>query len=136
MGEVAMKILIVEDESSSRFLLNSFLSEHGECVLAEDGERAIELFAESVHSKKYYTLVILDIKLPVMNGMEVLKTIRQIEQENGIVLSDGCKVIMCTALSDHESVLGAFREQCEIYLVKPIEKAKLIESMRKLKLID
>ena len=131
-----MKILIVEDEVSSRFLLKSFLSEYGECSLAEDGGKAAELFATAVHAKEYYTLVILDVKLPVMDGMDVLKTIRKIEQESGIAPADGCKVIMCTALSDSGSVLRAFREQCEIYLTKPIEKQKLIDSMRKLKLIE
>jgi len=131
-----MKILIVEDEVSSRFLLKSFLSEYGECTLTENGEQAIEAFVQALNAHEYYDLVLLDIKLPQMSGMDVLKLIRKSESEKGIGFAEGCKVIMSTALSDNETVLGAFREQCEIYLVKPIEKSKLIESMRKLKLIE
>jgi len=131
-----MKILIVEDEVSSGHLLKSFLSEYGECDLAKDGEKAVEVFAQAVASKNPYALVVLDVKLPGISGMEVLKTIRRTEEENGITIADGSKIIMCTALSDNKSVLEAFREQCEIYLVKPIEKAKLVESMRKLSLIQ
>jgi two-component system chemotaxis response regulator CheY len=134
--EDVMNILIVEDEASSRLLLKSFLSEYGDISLAEDGGQAIEIFRGAVDSGNYFDLVILDIKLPVMGGLDVLKTIRNIEAEFGIAPADGTKVIMSTALSDHKSVLVAFREQCEIYLVKPIEKAMLVESMRKLQLID
>jgi len=131
-----MRILIVEDEASSRLLLKSFLSEYGDISLAEDGGKAVELFRAAVNSGNYFDLVVLDIKLPVMGGLDVLKTIRSIEAEHGTAPADGSKVIMSTALSDHKSVLGAFREQCEIYLVKPVEKAMLVESMRKLQLID
>jgi len=131
-----MKILIVEDEASSRLLLKSFLAEYGTISLAEDGGRAIEIFKEAVGSGDYFDLVVLDIKLPVVSGLDVLKTFRNIESESGIAPADGAKVIMSTALSDHKSVLVAFREQCEIYLVKPVEKAMLVESMRKLQLID
>jgi len=131
-----MKILIVEDEASSRLLLKSFLSEYGDISLAEDGGKAVELFNAAVKSGDYFDLVVLDIKLPVMGGLDVLKTIRAVEADNGIAGTDGTKVIMSTALSDHKSVLVAFREQCEIYLVKPVEKAMLVESMRKLHLIN
>jgi two-component system, chemotaxis family, chemotaxis protein CheY len=131
-----MRILIVEDEASSRLLLKSFLSEYGDISLAEDGGKAVELFKAAVKSGDYFDLVVLDIKLPVMGGLDVLKTIRNIESDFGIAGAEGTKVIMSTALSDHKSVLVAFREQCEIYLVKPVEKAMLVESMRKLQLID
>ena len=131
-----MKILIVEDEASSRHLLKSLLSGYGECELAEDGHIAVDMFRKAIDAKAAYNLVCLDIKLPTMDGMEVLRTIRRIETENGVLIGDGVKIIMTTALSDHKKVIEAFNEQCEVYLVKPIEKAKLVEHMRKLKLID
>ncbi len=131
-----MKILIVEDEASSRHLLKSLLSGYGACELAEDGPVAVEMFKAALSSGQHYDLVTLDIKLPTMDGMEVLRNIRRIESDHGIQIGDGTKVIMTTALSDHKKVIEAFNEQCEVYLVKPIEKAKLVEHMRKLKLID
>ena len=131
-----MKILIVEDEASSRHLLKSLLSSYGTCELAEDGPLAVEMFQTAFASDQGYDLVLLDIKLPTMDGMEVLRNIRRIESEDGIHIGDGVKIMMTTALSDHKKVIEAFNEQCEVYLVKPIEKAKLLEHMRKLKLID
>jgi len=130
-----MRILIVEDEASSSLLLKSFLAEYGDIALAEDGGKAIELFKAAVGSGNYFNLVVLDIKLPDISGLDVLKTIRDIEKESGIAPANKAKVIMSTALSDLKSIAGAFSEQCEMYLVKPVEKAMLVDGMRNLKLI-
>ncbi len=83
-----------------------------------------------------YDLICLDIMMPNMDGREALKAIRQIEHEHGINGLDGVKVIMTTALGDSKSVIGSFREGCEAYIVKPVEKTKLLEEMEKLGLIE
>ena len=77
-----MKILIVEDEASSRHLLKSLLSGYGACELAEDGPVAVEMFKAALSSGQHYDLVTLDIKLPTMDGMEVLRSIRRIESDH------------------------------------------------------
>lgn len=131
-----MRILIVEDEASSRHILNSYLNPYGECDNAGDGTEAVDAVKRSLESNSPYDLITLDIKLPNMNGMEVLNEIRRLEDEKGIPLGDGAKVIMTTALDDHKKVMEAFRNQCEVYLVKPIDKQKLIEHLQQLGLIS
>jgi two-component system chemotaxis response regulator CheY len=90
----------------------------------------------AVEGKQPYDLVCLDIMMPGMDGHAVLSEIRKIEESNGIAVGSTAKVVMTTSLGDAENVLAAFRNQCEAYLVKPIDKAKLLERLRTLGLIQ
>jgi len=130
-----MRILIVEDEASSRHLLTSFLKPYGDCTTTEDGLEAVQAFTNALTEGNPFSLVCLDIKLPSMDGMEVLKKIRAMEEEMGILVGDGVKIIMTTALNDHKKIMEAFNAQAEVYLQKPINKQKLIDHMKKLNLI-
>ncbi|HPX48147.1 MAG TPA: response regulator, partial [Treponemataceae bacterium] len=76
------------------------------------------------------------IMMPELDGQAALKKIRDIEEERGIAARDGVKIIMTTALDDKKNIISAFREQCDVYLVKPIDKEKLVESLNTLNLID
>lgn len=58
------------------------------------------------------------------------------ESEHGISGLDDVKVIMTTALGDPKNVMSVFREGCEAYIVKPVEKDKLLEEMEKLGLVE
>ena len=83
-----------------------------------------------------YDLICLDIMMPEMDGQEALKEIRQMEEKAGITGSDFTKIIMTTALADKANVVKADSRGCDYFLVKPIQKAKLQEELRKLKLIS
>lgn len=131
-----MRILIVEDDFVSRRIMEEFLTPYGNCDVVDNGAEAIKAFELSLEEKKPYDLVCLDIMLPEMNGHEALKKIREIEKKQGIACLDGTKIVMTTALGDHENIIRAFREQCEAYIVKPIEKAKLLSTLKELELID
>ena len=131
-----MKYLIVEDDFAGRRLLKRYLSDSGECDIAVDGAEAIEAFRQALAENEPYDLICLDIMMPNMDGHDALKAIRRIEHEHGIHGLDGVKVIMTTALDDSKNVMGSFREGCEAYIVKPIEKKKLLEEMEKLGLIE
>jgi len=74
--------------------------------------------------------------LPKMDGQEVLKQLRALEEANKRTGRHGAKVIMTTALGDSKNIITAFREQCEGYLTKPIHKEQLLEEMRKIGLIE
>ncbi|MCX7747370.1 MAG: response regulator [Clostridia bacterium] len=130
-----MKALIVEDDFVSRRLLQAILSPYGHCDIAVNGIEAIEAFKLAFEEGVPYDLVCLDIMMPEMNGHEVLKTVRDYEIAMGKIGLDCAKVIMTTALSDFENIKSAFIEQCEAYLVKPIQKAKLLSVLENLELI-
>jgi two-component system chemotaxis response regulator CheY len=130
-----MKCLIVEDDFAARKLLQTHLSDYGDCFIAVNGHEAVKVFQEALKQRQPFDLICLDIMMPEMNGHDALKEIRRIEQEQGIKGLDGVKVIMTTALGDSKNVMGAFRTGCEVYIVKPVKKEKLLEEIEKLGLI-
>lgn len=121
-----MKILIVEDDFLSRKLMLSYLAPLGQCDAASNGKEAMEAFTLAHQENEPYDLITLDIMMPDLSGQEVLKLIRGYEAEKMIMFSDGVKVIMTTALEDSRNVMDAFKNQCEGYLVKPIDCDKLM----------
>jgi two-component system chemotaxis response regulator CheY len=74
--------------------------------------------------------------MPEMDGQTALKEIRTIEESRGIMLGDGVKIIMTTALSDIDNKIKAVNEFCDGYLVKPIDRSKLLDLIRSFGLIS
>ena len=100
-----MKILIVEDDRIIREGVVEFLREFKyEMVEAEDGIEALKKFNHEIN------LVILDIKLPSMSGLEVLRKIRE---------KSRVPVLMMTAFSDEESQIMAFSNLADGFMEKP-----------------
>jgi two-component system chemotaxis response regulator CheY len=130
-----MKTLIVEDDFVSRRLMQVILSPYGICHLAVNGREAVDAFVMACEENDPYDLICLDIMMPEMDGHEVLREVRRLEDQRGVCGLEGVKVIMITALSDPRTIMTAFKEQCEDYLIKPIEKFKLLDKVRKLGLI-
>lgn len=130
-----MKSLVVDDDFVSRKILQTILSNYGECHVAVDGKEALEAVNQSLFEDASYDVICLDIMMPELDGQAVLKRIREMEEENGIFGSDCSKIIMTTALDDSENIKQAFREQCESYLIKPISKEKLLKILSEFDLI-
>jgi len=130
-----MRILIAEDDPTSRKFLFKFLSRYGECDLTVDGLEVLDAFLLSLKEKTPYDLVCLDIMMPKVDGVKVLKVIRNLEKENGIASEDRTKVIMITALGETEYVQQSFEIGCEAYATKPIDTEKLVQVLQKLKLL-
>jgi len=127
-----MKCLIAEDDFAARKLLQIFLSEVSECHAVDDGKEAVSAFKAALDRNEPFDFLCLDIMMPEMDGHQVLNAIRELEEAAGIHDLAGAKVIMTTAMRDPRHVLDAFREGCESYIVKPVEKSKLFEEMDKL----
>ena len=131
-----MKTLIVEDDFTSRLLLQKILGAYGPYCLAEDGCQAVEAVRVALKLGKPFDLICLDIMMPEMDGQTALKQIRDLEEANGIESTCRAKIIMTTALADRANVINACQQQCDYYLIKPIDKARLLDEMRKLGLIS
>lgn len=138
-----MRALIVEDDFTSRLLLQSFLAKHGECHVAVNGKEAVAAFRAAQESGKNYDLICMDIMMPEMDGQTAVREIRHMEelQRNApanaakIALTNGTKIIMTTALDDVKNVVEAFKSLCDAYLFKPIDTAKLLGHMREFHII-
>jgi two-component system chemotaxis response regulator CheY len=131
-----MKTLIVEDDATSRLLLHTILREWGECHVASDGKQALTAFLAAQQAKQPYQLICLDIMMPEIDGKEVLGTIRGLETASGRVPEVWTKIVMTTALGDPATIGSAFNGLCDSYLVKPIDKPRLLACLRQLNLID
>lgn len=110
------RILIADDEKNMLWALDRALKKEGyNVILASDGKKALELFKETTPS-----LVLLDLKMPEMNGLEVLKRIKE--------LNSNIPVIMITAHGTTESAVEAMKMGALDYISKPfdIEELKII----------
>jgi two-component system chemotaxis response regulator CheY len=131
-----MKTLIVEDDFTSRLLLQEFLNPYGPSHIAVNGAEAVEAVTAALDAGEPYDLVCLDIMMPEMDGQTALKLIRGMEEASGIFSTKGAKIIMTTALDSYKNIVDAFHGLCDAYLTKPIDRAKLLDELRKLKLIE
>ncbi len=126
-----LKILVVEDDFMVRQVLRDILEEHGVVDIAVNGEEAIQAFRVAWRKDEPYDLLCMDIMMPVMDGNEALIKIREIELSLGIIGSDEVKVIMISALDDAKTVVKAYSKGgATSYIVKPIEKDRLLHEMR------
>ena len=133
--ENTVKALIVEDDFTSRLLLQEILKLYGTIHVAVNGKEALEAVRVALEAREPYDLVCLDIMMPEMDGQEALKQIRLLEEKARIAVPDRVKIIMTTALADKANVLKARERQCDYFLVKPIDKAKLLQELHKLGVI-
>ena len=127
-----MRILIAEDDFASRKAILQFLSEYGECDVTVDGMEAIDAFMMALEEDDPYDLICLDVMMPVMDGYQALKNIRDIEREHHVEPKDQAKVIMTTALNEEKNVKKAFELGCTVYCAKPIDVEKLRGTLVKL----
>jgi two-component system chemotaxis response regulator CheY len=131
-----MRILIVEDDFVGRKLLQRLLMEYGDCDVAVDGVEAVEAFDLAWSAGQPYDVMFLDIMMPNMSGHEALQLIREKESERGISSSREVKVVMTSALDDLKSVTQSFFQGgASAYLVKPIDRDKVVEELHKLGLV-
>jgi two-component system chemotaxis response regulator CheY len=131
-----MRILIVEDDLTSRLLLRKMFQPYGTCDVAVNGKEAVDAFRIAFEQGDRFVLVCLDIMMPEMDGQAALKAIRGLEQAAGCLPSQAAKIIMTTALRDIENVTNAYRELCDGYLVKPIMREKLVALLKELDLLN
>jgi two-component system NtrC family response regulator len=103
-----LSILIVDDEKSQRMLLRDFLRSEGHSVTeAEDGEKAIKTVLND-----HFDLVLLDYKMPGMNGLDVLNEVKRMNPE--------IDVVIITAYGTVETAVEALKAGAIDYLTKPI----------------
>jgi len=127
-----MKILVAEDEDTSRLVIEKLLKPYGEVMVVENGQKAVDAFVNAIDKGEPFDLLCLDILMPELDGHLVLKKCREIEQEKNIDLGDGIKIIMTTAMEDKGNVMSSFKEGCESYIIKPITKSNLSKTINKL----
>ena len=111
------RVLVVDDEPDALELLQAFLGAKGyEVLTASDGEEALQKVKEERPH-----LMLLDVRMPKMTGLEVLKRVREIDQEVG--------VIMVTAVNEEETGRQALQLGAFDYITKPLDLKYLERSL-------
>jgi len=131
-----MRILIVDDDVDFSRLISKYLTPFGECEVAVNGQDAIESVKLAFEEAHPYDFICMDIMMPGLDGQDALKKIRDLEKEKGIVIGEGAKIIMITAMDDDDSRLVSFLRLCDGYLTKPLQKEELFEKLREIELIN
>ena len=115
---MSKKILLVDDAAFMRKMIKDTLSKNGYTELFEavDGADAVEKFSEIGPD-----LVIMDITMPTMDGLEALKAIRA---------KDGsANVVMCSAMGQEGMVMDAVRSGAKDFIVKPFKPERVLKTV-------
>ena len=116
-----MRALVVDDEMTSRIVLQDTLARYGDVDTSEDGADAVEKCRRALEEGLPYDVICMDIMMPGMTGLEALQTIRREEERSGRPRPGAAKVIMISAKDDSESIKQSFQHLCDAYLTKPLD---------------
>ena len=119
-----MKVLLIDDSTTMRKIQRRALSTLGieNVDEASNGREGVD----KLHAENYaYNMVLLDMNMPEMGGMEVLKTVRADPKSNNI------PIIMCTSVADKEQVMEAIKSGASNYVVKPFTPEDLQKKISK-----
>jgi len=120
------RVLLVEDEADAREILAFYLNTIFEdVVVAVDGQEAIEIFKKELENKRYFDLVLTDIKMPRMNGMEMM--------EKMLALKQSQKFIIVSAYKDEDKLLKSIDLRVLGYFLKPINVDNMMKILKKAK---
>ncbi len=115
-----IKIILVDDLSFMRDAIRSIVEKENITVVgeAENGSEAVQLYSELSPD-----IVLMDITMPVMDGLESLKHIRAYDS--------GAKVIMCSALGQQKYIIKAIQLGARDFILKPFKPARIISAITK-----
>ena len=117
---MANNVLICDDAAFMRMMIKNVLVKGGYNVVgeAENGAKAVEKYKELSPD-----LVLMDITMPEMDGIQALKEIKKID--------GGAKVIMCSAMGQQAMVIESIQAGAKDFIVKPFQEDRVIEAVKK-----
>ncbi len=113
-------ILVCDDAVFMRSVIKEIVTNAGFFVVgeAENGKVAVQKYKELKPN-----LVLMDITMPELTGIEALKEIKKFDSE--------AKVVMCSAMGQKDMVVDAIKYGARDFIVKPFEREKIIEAVRR-----
>lgn len=115
------KILIVDDAGFMRMMIKNYLNKAGytDIVEGEDGEKAVALYKSEKPD-----LVLMDITMPNVDGIEALRQIKAYDPN--------ANVVMCSAMGQEAMVMEAIRLGAKDFIVKPFKQDRILQTVTKL----
>lgn len=113
-------ILVVDDAAFMRMMIKDVLTKNGYTILgeAENGQKAIEKYKELTPD-----LVIMDITMPEVDGIQAVKEIKKIDPN--------AKIVMCSAMGQQAMVIESIQAGARDFIVKPFQADRVIEAVKK-----
>ncbi|MCC6139671.1 MAG: response regulator [Nitrospira sp.] len=119
----SLRVLLVEDSADNQLLIRSYLKSTSHRLdIADNGAIAVEKFKNG-----HYDLILMDMQMPVMDGLTATKTIRRWERDQDLPPTH---IIALTALALKEEAVKIFEAGCNTHMTKPVKKAALIELLQ------
>src|SRR5690606_25347980 len=116
----SLRILLVEDSPDNQVLIQSYLKNTTHRIdLADNGQIGVAKFQNG-----HYDLILMDMQMPVMDGLTATKTIRRLEQEQGL---PAVQIVALTALALKEESARIFEAGCNAHMTKPLKRTTLLE---------
>ncbi|KNF08826.1 chemotaxis protein CheY [Gottschalkia purinilytica] len=117
---MANRILVVDDAAFMRMMIKDILTKNGFDVVgeAENGAKAIEKYKELKPD-----LVIMDITMPEVDGIQAVKEIKTID--------NNAKIIMCSAMGQQAMVIESIQAGAKDFIVKPFQADRVVEAIKK-----
>ncbi|ADQ05378.1 response regulator receiver protein [Caldicellulosiruptor owensensis OL] len=117
---MAKRILIVDDAAFMRMMLKDIITKNGYEVAgeAENGAKAVEMYKELKPD-----LVMMDITMPEMDGIQAVREIKKIDPQ--------AKIIMCSAMGQQAMVIESIQAGARDFIVKPFQAERIIEAIKK-----
>jgi len=123
-------ILIAEDDLETVKSLTEGLKSHAKCTAVHNGEDAVSEYKNSISAQKPFDFILLDITMPIMDGFEALKLIREAELDPEINAETETYIVMITTYED--SLMDKINMGWDHFISKPIENDKLLTLLKSL----
>jgi CheY-like chemotaxis protein len=124
-----MRVLIADDDYRNRKLVAGILSTKFEHLAVASGEEAFQAFKNAWDEWRPFTHILLDIMMPGGTGDEILRLIRGEEGKKRVLKYHQAKIYMVTANSEAEIVKRCISDQCDGYILKPINGSLLLRRL-------
>ncbi|MCI8490626.1 MAG: response regulator [Lachnospiraceae bacterium] len=117
---MAKNILVCDDAAFMRMMIKDILTKNGYNVVgeAENGAKAVEKYNDAKPD-----LVLMDITMPEMDGIQALKKIKEADAN--------AKVVMCSAMGQQAMVIEAIQSGAKDFIVKPFQAERVLEAVKK-----
>jgi len=117
---MAKNILICDDAAFMRMMIKDILTKNGYNIAgeAENGQKAVEKYNETKPD-----LVMMDITMPEMDGIQALKKIKEADA--------GASIIMCSAMGQQAMVIESIQAGAKDFIVKPFQADRVLEAVKK-----
>lgn len=123
---VITRVLLVEDEEDAREILEFYLDTiFDEVEIAKDGREGVEKFKEYFENGKTFDLILTDIQMPHLNGLDMIDEITHLNEDQ--------KFIIVSAYKDEEYLLKSISLNVVSYFVKPLEVKNMMSILKKVK---